>query len=895
MQIEEVILVRSKDTLYRTLSFIACGICLLFVLGLTIRPLTEHNIWTDLSIGREIVTTKTIPQQDTFSFATSGQKWVDENWLYQVVMYLLYSMIGLSGLLIFKGLCITWVAYLYIRLSYKRGFNPAITAVILAASMFIFRDKWLLRAQTFGILFYLIELYCLRQYQATRKNRYLWCFPLLMLVWVNVHFSFFFGIVTLGVFFIIEAIKKYMRQRQGRWFGRTFRWKQLIGIAFVLAISLIATLFNPYGKAIYSHCFQSPSVTMLYCVMDWISFERVFMLNLPLLILPAFTFLSMFFVPTRKSDITDGVLMVVMFPIGYALKRFTIFPFILTLALSIKYIGAMINMMLYELEDMKRSLRVTAFTAYGLICIAAVVFFAGQYIYANGLSEFMNPNPRNDFNPKNAIEYMKENEVKANIYAPFYYGGYMLFQMYPEYKNFIDYRTLSISEMVLLDELKIRRAELGWEWIVDKYNINTLLLHYEPGQRYILQKRDQFHEKVMHSPDWRLAYFDDKDMVFVRSHYEIHSYDRSRLYLYYDPENIWDIVTSDALRMKMIQGDLERRLNDRTPSAWAHLALGIISLRQGLTDEAEAYIAKACSIKPKDKKLYLYQVLFDWQKQGAPLPLEEHTKFYGKQYENHLQVAFTLMVMGYYTEAEAYLENLVNDNSETYKAYVYLGICRDKLGKYVDSLEAFQKALIMKPSDTMIVYYLAKCYMNNEIYDQAVKKIRDAIQFDQNNYLYWYALAEAYYYRGNYDDSMRMCRKAVKIRPHFVEPWYLAGDLYRKLNMYDNSLEVLNKAMILEPFSQRIYLSLAITYLEKKEYGEAIENFKHVNDPLFELDPEYWFTRARIASWQGELEQALEYLGNAVELGGDDIKDAAPQTLEFNALLSEPKFQKLIQ
>ena len=230
-------------------------------------------------------------------FATSGQKWIDENWLYQVMLYWLYSLVGISGLILIKGLLLSGIAFCYIRMSYKRNWNPAITAVILAATFYLFREKWLLRAQTFGIALFLIEMAILRQYQSLRKKRYLWCFPPLFLLWVNIHVSFFVGLLTLIVFLISEFFKKYMRKQHLQWYGRSLLWTQIIGIFFIILLSAIATLLNPYGKEIYWYALQSPSVTMLYCVMDWISFERVFMLSIPLLVLPAFTFLSMFFVP----------------------------------------------------------------------------------------------------------------------------------------------------------------------------------------------------------------------------------------------------------------------------------------------------------------------------------------------------------------------------------------------------------------------------------------------------------------------------------------------------------------------------------------------------------------------------------------------------------------------
>ena len=223
---------------------------------------------------------------------------------------------------------------------------------------------------------------------------------------------------------------------------------------------------------------------------------------------------------------------------------------------------------------------------------------------------------------------MKNHEVKENIYTPFFYNGYLLYNMYPEYKHFIDYRTLFISGMPLLDDLKIRQAEIGWEFIIDRYHVNSMLLRYAPGKRYLLQKRDQFHEKVVHSPDWRLVYFDDDNLVYVRSHYEIYNYDKDRFFLYYDPEDIWSVATADELHTQMIKSDLTRRISMDPPCAWAYVALGVISIKEGNYDKASEYFDKAASIRPDDKKISLYKSLWNQRLESSPpLAIKSSKKF----------------------------------------------------------------------------------------------------------------------------------------------------------------------------------------------------------------------------------------------------------------------------
>ena len=50
-----------------------------------------------LKAGEHIVSTRSIPRHDIFSYVAEGNPWVDSHWLFQVVLYGWYAAGGLTS------------------------------------------------------------------------------------------------------------------------------------------------------------------------------------------------------------------------------------------------------------------------------------------------------------------------------------------------------------------------------------------------------------------------------------------------------------------------------------------------------------------------------------------------------------------------------------------------------------------------------------------------------------------------------------------------------------------------------------------------------------------------------------------------------------------------------
>jgi len=80
-----------------------CLFILVFLL-LSLEKIHCFDIWWHLATGKWIWTHKAIPSQDVFSFTQEGDPWIDFTWGFQALIYPIYKVSGLSGIILFKTL-----------------------------------------------------------------------------------------------------------------------------------------------------------------------------------------------------------------------------------------------------------------------------------------------------------------------------------------------------------------------------------------------------------------------------------------------------------------------------------------------------------------------------------------------------------------------------------------------------------------------------------------------------------------------------------------------------------------------------------------------------------------------------------------------------------------------
>ena len=210
-------------------------------------PVMDPDIWWHLRVGQWVVEHHTVPVTDPFSSYGLDHPWVAYSWLYEVMVFRLYSLFGLAGIVIYRvALAVAVVAALHHLI---RGREPrflvatGLTALAaLAVAPLCSERPWL-----FTILFTSLTLDILLDLRAGRGSLLACLLPLVFVLWANLHIQFIYGLLLLGLGCVAPLFDRLLARRRGTALGPAFSWEILV----LTVLCVLGTLINPYTVELY--------------------------------------------------------------------------------------------------------------------------------------------------------------------------------------------------------------------------------------------------------------------------------------------------------------------------------------------------------------------------------------------------------------------------------------------------------------------------------------------------------------------------------------------------------------------------------------------------------------------------------------------------------------------
>jgi hypothetical protein len=250
-----------------------------------------------LVVGRDIAA-HGIPQHDFFTHMAYGVRWVDQQWLAQLLMYEIEHVGGLQLLtvvyVLFTGAAFAGSVAAARRLG---GEGLHVLAVLPAGAFFYLATAVSIRTQGFAYPLFVATLWLLASAvrSPSRNRRVYWVFPMLVL-WANLHGSVTIG-VGLAVLYGLTLLLAGIRTNGAKGLKDVRAW----GFIVISPLTLLAT---PYGTAIihyYRSTLANPEFGRL--VTEWKPVMSVPVLAVPLFLLIAATLYTLLrgFLRARRS------------------------------------------------------------------------------------------------------------------------------------------------------------------------------------------------------------------------------------------------------------------------------------------------------------------------------------------------------------------------------------------------------------------------------------------------------------------------------------------------------------------------------------------------------------------------------------------------------------------
>ncbi len=198
------------------------------------------------AVGERILSERSFPTVDTFTFPHAGKPWIAQQWLGEIVMALIYHVAGWDGLFLVGLLLIsTLFLVLWVKLI-TAGLHVLTALFIFILVVSCSSHHFLLRPHLLTIVFLSCQHLMLRQIERGEKTTtHLFLLVPLYIIWANCHGGVLGGFASLLVtgiswtlaylFFVPTGIR-----------SRSDLWQFLL-----LSLATVGCFFlNPYGRAL---------------------------------------------------------------------------------------------------------------------------------------------------------------------------------------------------------------------------------------------------------------------------------------------------------------------------------------------------------------------------------------------------------------------------------------------------------------------------------------------------------------------------------------------------------------------------------------------------------------------------------------------------------------------
>jgi hypothetical protein len=475
---------------------------LLAIFTMAARVSTGSDTWWHLRAGSWMVEHGQILRTDPFSLTRNNQPWAYPGWMAQITLFGVFQGLGYAGLNLFTALMV--VLAFGLMWSALEG-SPLLRAFVLVLAAAASAVYWAARPHI--ITFALSAAFLLILELAKRgRVRLLWILPALMALWVNVHGGFAFGFLLMILYLTGELVELVIDAVQA---GGAIRsaWEKRKGLILGLMITGLAcaaaSVLNPHGIQMLLYPFKTVSIGVLQdFIQEWQSPNFHQTEVQPFLWLLFLTSIALALSPRRKSAVELILLLVLGYMSFVAARNIAQFALVAALILA-RHAQATFSQVNWKFRTSK-DLHPRLATAINWI-ILVLACFASIVKVASVSTADVNQQVIDESQPTEAVAYIQSEKPPGPLFNSYNWGGYVLWELHPDYLSFVDGRTDLFDDEILERYLEAWRADPGWNDFLDDWGIRLVLI--EHGAPLARELQDS---------GWLLLYTDDQAVVFRR-------------------------------------------------------------------------------------------------------------------------------------------------------------------------------------------------------------------------------------------------------------------------------------------------------------------------------------------------------------------------------------------
>lgn len=480
---------------------------LLFVLAvvLTTFKIRTFDVWMLILNGRRFLSDLKVSLIEDFSYTSVGTTWVNQEWLSEVILALVYGAGGFFGLITLKTICVVAALFLLGQHFKKNGVDAGIAFWILAVVLFLSRFHLTVGPQMFSFVFMAGISALLYDYKNNKRDSLWICVPVFWL-WTNVHYASVLGMVLFVMYILAALLALGLPKFFDGNLKRDVNGAMLGHLCLVLVCSVVVSLANPSTIGFLSAPIETAYLSVKHYVVESMP-ARIFGFGLfPLFWLSLLAYTLIIFRSLKTVDIFD--MLVFLLSAGLALKMIRFIPFyaIVTAPIVACQITALIKRrklfggLVAALRSPKVMIGATAVCAIGVL----VLPIGGLKNYEFGYGRSVR------LQPTDAVEFLKKHDIQGNIFNEVNWGGYLLFERYPKNRVFMYPRHTVFGDYIYEAYYRVLIADPKWQEILNQYPTDIILLSRMMDERAPLAKA------LRQAPNWSQVFKGKKSVMYLK-------------------------------------------------------------------------------------------------------------------------------------------------------------------------------------------------------------------------------------------------------------------------------------------------------------------------------------------------------------------------------------------
>ena len=488
-------------------------------------PVKDGDVFFHMKYGEYHLQHHTLLADHSIFSWTPAAKYVPYcTWASDILFYSLYKAGGWPLLFAFKYLCLfipIFLVWLFARRRIGAG-NHFFTFFVLVIVLFSIVDAAFLKPELISLVFFALvtALYFHLKIHCSEpgKGLFFLFYPLLFLFWSNMHGVFIFGLVLLASIISGETINFFVNSKYA------FSKRGMLALLVSGPLSVFATLLTPYGTDLMLLLFNTAksglasnvvkNVRGYQTLFDTIDINQV-QHNLEYWGVMVVLFAVIFFANYRKNRDWDFGIFLPTVALAFLNVKFarSTYYWPTFWAMSIFYLSDRDR--LHLSDEISNAKPLTKYSLAVLISCLLIYFpVRGVYEAYFRPARWMYSGFGFSYSqPVQESAFLKAHKIGTRLYNSYNTGSYLLFDLYPERKVFIDPRYFPYKDTIFDQFMDFREGRVSLEEMEAQYGFDiALIAHTEKLASVFLESRQ-----------WRPVFYGTVGIVFVRSDLDYHN------------------------------------------------------------------------------------------------------------------------------------------------------------------------------------------------------------------------------------------------------------------------------------------------------------------------------------------------------------------------------------